>query len=261
MRISSKASSGRYTGMRFAKIGLGTLLGLMAWTPDARADDWVVMPVRAEHPPARDPTLLRLSVPLARTIADVVSGGVRLAKREERDDRCLDDGWRCPDEIAAMLDVERVVSLQLNDEHTQVKVLVYAGRRGVVAQTELSVDWEDGKMSCDLKVLRAFALTLAPRTLEPHEVFDAFEGMQDKLQSCASQGPTRPGAQVTLHISATGRAHQVRIEPRKAQRTKVYRCMARVLEGLEVAPFSGPDAGPFRFSLPGRVRPDSRSAE
>jgi hypothetical protein len=247
--------------MRFVKIGLCTALGLMSWGPTALANDWVVMPVRAEHPPARDPTLLRLSVPLAKTIAAVVSGGVRLAKREERDDRCLDDGWRCPDEIAAMLDAKRVVSLQLNDEHTLLKVLVYAGRRGVVAQTELQIEWDNGKMSCDIEALQAFALTLAPRALDPQEVFDAFEALSDELQSCASQGPIRSGAQVNLRISATGRAHHVRIEPRKAQRTKVYRCMARVLEGLEVAPFSGPDAGPFKFTLPGRAPTESPSAK
>lgn len=228
--------------------GLG--LGLASHAQAEPSQSWVVMPVRAERPPPQDPTLLRLSVPLAKTLAAAVSGEVRLAKREERDDHCLDDGWRCPAEIAAMLKVSRVVSLQLDEDYGSLRVLVYAGRRGVVAQTDLDCTWEAGVLSCDAEGLAAFMRTLGPRALGPQEVFDAFVGLQGELHSCAGRGRTYPKVQVNFQVAPSGRAHQVRIEPRSRQRSKVYRCMAQVVEGLEVAPFSGADAGPFTFSLP-----------
>jgi len=226
---------------------------LIVGAPEERASPpkpWVVMPVRAEHPPPQDPTLLRLSVPLAKAIAAEAPVPVRLAKREERDERCLDEGWRCPDEIAAMMGVGRVVSMQLDEDHGALSVYVYAGRQGVIAQQQVPCTWADGRLSCDEKALTAFFAGLRPRTLNQEEVFDAFEGLHAALQACTKRGRTRNEVQVVFRVGSDGQAHHVRIQPRKHQRTKVYRCMAQVVEGLQVRPFMGPTAGPYTFTLP-----------
>lgn len=236
-------------------LGLGAMLLMGA--PEERASPpkpWVVMPVRAEHPPPQDPTLLRLSVPLAKAIAAEAPAAVRLAKRDERDERCLDDGWRCPDEIAAMLGAGRVISMQLDEDHGALTVYVYAGRQGVIAEQEVACTWSDGRLSCDVKALSNFFAGLRPRTLGPEEVFDAFAELHSPLQACTKKGRTRNKVQVVFRVGSDGQAHHVRIQPRKHQRSKVYRCMAQVVEGLQVRPFLGPTAGPYTFTLPTRER-------
>jgi len=211
---------------------------------------WVLMPVRAAHPPPQDPTLLRLTGPLAKAFAGAVAGSVRVAKREERDDRCRDDGWRCPDEIASMLGVDRVVSLQLEEAHGALTAYVFSGRQGVVSKHEIRCAYEDGRLSCDAAALAAYARTIAPRALSPDAVFAAFEALQPDLRACLGGKDGATGAKVSFRVAPSGRAHGARIEPRRLQRKKVYACMARAVEGLEVAPFSGGEAGPFVFALP-----------
>lgn len=220
----------------------------------AEPPSWVLMPARAEHPPPQDPTLLRLTRPLAKAFAGAVPGPVRVAKRDERDERCRDDGWRCPDEIAALMGVDRVVSLQLDEALGALTVYVYGGR-GLVAKEEVECALVDGRLACDAEALARFAATLAPRTLQPQAVFEAYEALTPKLRRCLRHGRAAKGVQVSFRVAPSGRAHSARIEPRRLQRKKTYACMSRVLEGLEVAPFSGPDAGPFTFALP--ERPDA----
>ena len=214
------------------------------------APTWVIMPASAAQPPPQDPTLLRLSVPLARAFEAAVPGPVRLAAREERDDRCRDDGWRCPREVAEMMGVDRVIVLRLTEAQDELQVLVFAGRQGVVASTELPCEWAEGRLSCDSEVLAAFAAGLAPRTLDPKEVDAAFDALGPALARCARRGGTHADAKVVFQVAPKGGAHHVRIEPRALQRKKAYACMARVVEGLSVPPFGGEAAGPFERALP-----------
>lgn len=151
-------------------IGLGAVLTLVAVEAgavpaDPTAGEWVVMPVRAETPPPRDPTLLRLSAPVAKTIADALPSPVRLVKRDTRDAQCADDGWRCPDEIAAMMSVARVVSLHLDDDHARLKVMVYAGRHGVVAETVVKCGSRAGRVRCDRDAIATFIRNAAQAEL------------------------------------------------------------------------------------------------
>lgn len=232
--------------MRLALALLATLVA----APAAAAPAWVIMPVHSEHPPPQDPTLLRLSVPLARSFEAKVSGAVRLASREERDDRCRDDGWRCPREVAEMMGVDNVVYLKLDDAQESLQVSVFSGRQGVVASTELPCDWEAGRLSCDEAGMGAFAEGLVPRTLDPKEVDQAFEALSPALARCARLGATQPDVKVVFTVGERGGARHVRVEPRRLQRKKAYACMARVVEGLKVPPFAGAAAGPFERALP-----------
>jgi hypothetical protein len=227
-------------------------LALLAPSPARAALSWVIMPVHAAHPPPQDPTLLRLSVPLARAFEAKVEGEVRLAAREERDERCRDEGWRCPREIAELLGVDRVVFLRLDDAQESLQVSVYAGRQGVVARTELECAWEGGRLTCDAEAMGIFAAGLGPRTLDPKEVDVAFEALAPALARCAQKGRTQPDAKVVFQVGPKGGAQHVRVEPRGLQRKKAYACMARAVEGLQVAPFHGAPAGPFERPLPTR---------
>ena len=240
----------------FLCLGLLAAVSAFAIPTDAQAEElrWVLMPVRADHPPPADPTLLRLSTPLARVWSDAVGGKVRLASREQRDENCRDEGWRCPDEVAAVLDVDRVVSWQLSEDHDRLDILVYVGRTGIAQRAEIDCDWDEGKLSCDRESMARFAATLVPRPLKPEAVFEAFEALTPGLQRCARKVGSRRGAQVVFRVGPDGHARDVRIEPRKWQRQRGFECMARTVEGLYVAPFSGSVAGPFRFALPDRPR-------
>lgn len=244
--------------MRLALALLGTSLAAAPASGEAPARlSWLVLPARAAHPPPQDPTLLRLSKPVAEAFAELVSGPVRLGARGLRDARCRDDGWRCPDEIAALLGVDRVVSMQLDDDYGALTLYVFAERRGVVAKVSLPCAWDAGRLSCRTEGLAKLAHELEPRGLEPAVVFAAYEALEPKLRACLGPEGAEAEARVRLSVAPSGRAHSVRIEPRRLQRRERYACVARALEGLEVPPFAGADAGPFTFALPGAASADA----
>ncbi|MCB9648397.1 MAG: hypothetical protein H6730_17620 [Deltaproteobacteria bacterium] len=125
-------------------------------------------------------------MPLARSFEAKVSGAVRLASREERDDRCRDDGWRCPREVAEMMGWTTWSTSSSTTRRRTCRSRC-SGRQGVVASTELPCDWEAGRLSCDEAGMGAFAEGLVPRTLDPAAVVD---------QAFAALSPRWPGARL-----------------------------------------------------------------
>lgn len=223
------------------------LLLLLLLLPNvAHAETWIVFPVFAEHPPPRDPTLLRMSTELAQTISAQVSGSVRLAKREERELSCPTE---CPGEIASMLSVEHVVSMHLAPKFDQLAVILFEPRRPPLVR-KITCAYENGAVSCDAKALgEVFEKQQEERPLDEKAVHAAFARLKKELLRCGDQrADVRASAR--FRVRPDGRVTDVRIDPPEVENQKPYDCMARIVESLRVPPFSGVRPAAFRLPLP-----------
>src|SRR5688500_12670773 len=122
------------------------------------ASSWVVLPTHSTNPPPQDPTLLRLSKTVAESIHEAGGANVRVASREERDERCPAEDGHCPNELAAMLDAERAVVLVLDAKFTNLLLRVYRGKLGVEREGSIPCRWENGAVDCELaQIAKIFA--------------------------------------------------------------------------------------------------------
>jgi hypothetical protein len=208
-------------------------------------ETWVVMPVVARNPPPRDPTMLRMSVDLAKAITGAVSGPVRLAKREERDSVCASG---CPPEIASILEADHVVELVLDDGMDALLVRVFDRDRGT-SKSKVPCTYGGGVVECDAGALAQSFARKDDAELDPKTVEDAFAKLGDRLRAC---GPPLPKIEATVRFRARpdGRVTDVRVSPTKVQTKKPYACMARVVESLRVPPFAGSKPVAFQLALP-----------
>lgn len=217
---------------------------LLAVPGAAGAETWLVYPVRAEHPPPRDPTMLRMSVELARSISEVVTGHVRLAKRDERDQACP---LSCPPEVAAIQEVDHVVELVLGDAMDELVVRVFR-RRGDVLEGKVPCEYGGGAVACDAKRLqKMLGSQKGDAPLDAEAVKSGFAALRPKLLECGEPKP-KVRAKVRFRVRPDGRVTDVRISPKKVQFDEPYACMARVVESLRVVPFAG--ERPVAFSMP-----------
>lgn len=204
----------------------------------ASAPQWIMMPVRAEHAPPSDPTLLRTTRAVARALADQTSANIRVFDREKRDEHCSDDGHRCPEAIARILEVDRVIALELSDDHTKLQVYIYERRPPRLAnQLEVGCEWDEGPR-CEAEKLAKAVATERPdydeATLEA-----AWSKLVPRIRGCFTKAKPVADAKVTFSLRPSGRLVDVRVEPRKLQRKRPYACAARVVESLRVPPFKG----------------------
>jgi hypothetical protein len=212
----------------------------------ARGESWIVFPIFSEHPPPRDPTLLRMSIDLARVISENVSGDVRLAKREERQESCP---LRCPDEIASMLSADHVIAMHLKDSQDQLAVILYEPSREPQVR-RISCTYGDGAVSCDAKELSEVIKGWRhDGQLDQKAVHAAYAGLATELLACGEQDKGVE-ASVLFRVRPDGRVTDVRIDPVSVQDRKPYDCMARVMESLRVPPFSAKKPIAFRLPLP-----------
>jgi hypothetical protein len=215
-------------------------------TPSAaHAETWVVFPIFAEHPPPRDPTLLRLSIELAKVIRENVTGDVRLAKREERDVSCP---LECPGEIASMLTVDHVIAMHLKDTQDQLAVILYEPSRAPSIR-RIDCTYRDGAVSCDSKRLAEVVQGWKHSPALDHKaVHAAFDALGKELDACGER-PRGVDASVRFRVRPDGRVTDVRIDPQEVQDRKPFDCIARVVESLRVPPFEGPKPVAFRLPL------------
>ncbi len=206
----------------------------------------MVFPVVSDHPPPGDPTLLRLSVEMARTVSQNVSGEVRMAKREERDSACP---LECPKEIASMLSVDHVVAMQLADTYDALAVILFERARAPEVR-KIACTYGNGAVTCDAEQLAAvFKHENQDPPLDEKAVTTAFEGLKEALARCGDQTPG-VNASVRFRVRPDGRVLDVRIEPQEVQDRPPYDCVARVVESLRVPPFSGDKPIAFHLPLP-----------
>jgi hypothetical protein len=227
-------------------VRLVLLLSLLLPTA-ARAESWIVFPIFAEVPPPRDPTLMRMSRELLKVIRENVSGEVRLAKRDERQDSCP---IGCPEEIASMLSVDHVVAMHLKETQDQLAVILYEPSREPEIR-KVTCNYANGAVSCDSKALaEVMKGWKRGATLEEKAVHEAFEKLESRMIAC---GPQEKGvsASARFRVRPDGRVTDVRIDPIEVQDRKPYDCMARVLESLRVPPFTAQKPVAFQLPLPG----------
>jgi hypothetical protein len=226
-------------------VRLFLLLSLLS-TNNAYAEGWVVFPIFAEQPPPMDPTLLRLSVELAKVISDQVGGDVRLAKREEREEHCP---LECPAEIASMMTVDHVIAMHLKESQDQLAVILFEPSRAPEIR-KIACTYQNGVVRCDAKQLAEVIKSWKHEApLDEKAVHTAFGLLAGEMAAC---GPQEKGidASVRFRIRPDGRATDVRIDPVEVQDRKPYDCIARVVESLRVPPFPGKKAISFRLSVP-----------
>lgn len=240
--------------------GLAVVVGPSLVFADAPSG-WAVLPVRASDPPPGDPTLLRLTRSLASAIHEQTDADVRVVSRDERDERCPDEQGVCPREIASMLDAERVVSFALANSYGSIAVRIYHADAGLEREAELSCEWEEGNVSCDSDGLKKLLVPGAqPGALDPAAVEAALRRASSRIEGCRSAKASAeddPAGDATLDSEAfvsfrvrpDGRVIDVRIDPRDLAGTPMFRCVARVVEALELDPFSGAKPVAFRFPV------------
>lgn len=216
--------------------------------------DWAVLPARATNPPNSDPTLLRLTEEVGRALHDAVQAPVRVLSRDLRDETCPSNRAECPNDVAALVRAERVVSLWLSDEHESMRVRVYRALAGLERELQLSCTRRDGRVHCETQALYDELGAKGRRKASAEEIGAAFEALGPRLRACLESGQTVGAkapkrAEVRFQLDARGRATHVRIEPRRLQGQGPYPCMARVVEELAV-PGDTRGLGLLRFPLP-----------
>src|SRR5688572_30251236 len=93
--------------------------------------------------------MLRLSVDLAKVITESVTGEVRLATREERQDSCPIE---CPPEIPSMLSADHVITMHLKESYDQLAIVIFEPARAPEIR-KIACTYADGTVSCDQKEL------------------------------------------------------------------------------------------------------------
>lgn len=207
------------------------------------ADRWLLMPVYAANPPPQDPTLLRLSQRVGAAIAEHNAADVHLVSRAVREEHCQDHGHECPDAIARILEVDRVIAVELTEDYEALVATVFdppTRRR----ELRVACQWRGGP-DCDLDALAKQIAEGTKSTWEPAQVDAAFDALRPRIDACLAKAkPTKAEPRVTFRVREDGRPIEVRIQPKALQRKKAYRCAARVVESLRVVPFTA-DRMPF----------------
>lgn len=217
--------------------------------PSTAMAEWLVLPIHAEHPPPTDPTLLRTSERVGRAIADGLGVDVRLAARAIRDEHCTDDGHHCPTAIARILEAERVIALELTDDHGELRATVYRRPAVVAATVRVKCAWDHGP-KCALDDLVEQLRASMKVAFDAVALETAWTKLRPRIDGCLARAKAvEPTASVKFSVQRDGRVANVRIEPRKLQRKKAYTCVARVVESLRVPPFEGPMPPMFRRAL------------
>jgi hypothetical protein len=211
------------------------------------ASSWVVLPVHSANPPPQDPTLLRLSRSLATAIHDVVGEEVRVASREERDERCPQEDGACPKELAELLNAERAIVLVLDAKYTSLTVRIYRGKLGLEREGRIPCRWESGAVACETsKLAPIFAEDAGPGALKESEVESAFKTLSARLDRC--RAPRADEAWVNFRVRPDGNVYDVRIDPKELGEERGYACVATTVESMKLRTFSGP-AQSFRYRL------------
>lgn len=228
---------------RFTLVAMLTLLAVPAIS--GAAPKWILMPVHATNPPPKDPTLLRMSKQIGAAIAERNVADIRLVSRELREEHCQDHGHACPDAIARILEVDRVIAVELTDDYRQLVASVFdpPTRKRTI---EVPCKWIAGGPSCDLDALAQGIAEGSKPTWDPSVVDAAFDALRPRVDACLERekGGADPESRVTFRVREDGRPIEVRIQPKAIQRKKAYRCVARVVESLRVPPFTA-DQMPF----------------
>lgn len=223
---------------------------------------WVVLPIHSTHPPPQDPTLLRLSKSIASAVHDAVGEDVRMASREERDERCPQEDGSCPNELAVMLGVDRAVVLVLDAKYASLQLRVFHGRIGVEREGTIPCRWESGAVACEVdKIAPIFADESGPNPIKAGEVEASFAELRPRLDKCRASEPVPPEAWISFKVRPDGRVYDVRIDPRELLEQKGFECIATTVESMSVRRFSGAPL-PFRFNLlPEPEKPAPKKAE
>lgn len=207
----------------------------------------VVFPVYAANPPPQDPTMLRLTRAIAETLHEALGGEMRVASREERDERCPATDGTCPNDVAAVSNADRAIALALEKDLSKVTVRVYRGKTGVEREGTASCAWVKGTVECSDEELEAiFEEGSGPTALAEGEIESAFTALRPRLVRCGISKTNE--AWVAFKVRADGRVYDVRIDPRELAEEKAYNCVATTLESLRVRRFSGA-AQSFRYAL------------
>jgi hypothetical protein len=220
---------------------------LSAASGEAEKAATVVFPVYAPNPPPQDPTLLRLTRALAESLHESLDGRMRVASREERDERCPAQDGTCPNDVAVMANAERAISLALDKDLSKLTVRVYLGKTGVEREGNATCTWVQGAVECNGEELAAiFEEGAGPKPLAETEVQEAFAALEPRMERCGAS--RTKDAWVSFKVRADGRVYDVRLDPRELAEEKSYNCVATTLESLRMRRFSGA-AQPYRFKL------------
>lgn len=128
---------------------LGLLALVVAAPASAEEGHWAVLPARAETPPPRDPTLVRISGQIGEAIADAMDAKVELLSREIRDEACPAFDGVCPRDVASLVNADHVVSLVLKADYSSMEVRLYDHRAGLMKQGQIPCKWSAGFASCE----------------------------------------------------------------------------------------------------------------
>lgn len=217
---------------------------------------WALLPVRAESPPPRDPTLLRLTRSVAEALRSTVEGKIRVVPRDLRDDACPSPDGLCPRDVASLVGADRVVSMLLTPGFKTLKLRIYSKEVGLQDSGVLECRWAMGLAVCATEPLSG--IVREQRNEGGAEaVKRRFARLGKKLKGCEKKGfahltaPELPDAlDVTFRLSAKGRAIDVRLDPAGYDEVPAYACMARVVETLEIPKDVEPPKQAQRFRLP-----------
>lgn len=245
--------------VRSLVLALGLATPAVAAAHDAKT--WAVLPVQATEPPPQDPTLLRLTKDLGAAVHDAIGADVRVLSREEREERCPDRAGVCEKDLADTLGVEHAVSIVLADGYNSIHVRVYGAKEGLVHEGDVPCRWDQGNVACEAEIF-ARLVTSEEKTsaLEPARVEAAFRALVPKLSRCKTakreegdDALAEPVPDEDVHVSfrvrPDGHVIDVRVDPREHAGSAPFRCMARLVESLELAPFAGTKPAAFRFAL------------
>lgn len=228
--------------------------------PTQQPAGWAVLPVFADKPPPRDPTLLRLTKALAEAVHTHTDARVHIVSRILRDEACPSTDGQCPRDVALHANAERAVSFQLADGYQSVTVRVYT-RRGLEQTGTLPCRWATGFATCDAAGLSALLVTKpTPKAAVADGGEDIvkkrFARLQTRLDKCTKLGwgdaPEAKPVDVTVQFTVAegGRVRDVRLQPSGFDDVPAYACMARVVESMKLPRKVGPIGRPLRLSLP-----------
>jgi len=241
-----------------ARVRALLLAALLGASPALAAPaPWVVLPIRGEKPPPRDPTLLRLSKELAEALQAQVGTEVRVAARELRDEACPGRDGRCPRDVALHAAGDRVLSAVLEPGLTKLELHVY-GREGLEKSATIACKWAEGFAACELERLAELIAkreASAERKESTDEIGKRFAKLGPGLQGCKKKGwgkATPEGRALEMSVRfdvGGGRVKNVRVMPAGFDTVPAYACMARVVESMKLPKGHGAAEG-LRFPIP-----------
>ena len=234
-----------------------TSLAIGARPTDAGSADvqWVLLPVRGNRPPPRDPTLLRLTKSIGRAVHRLGLGGVRVVSRTIRDENCPSMDGVCPKEVARRVGGKEVLSMTLAPDYRSLTVRVY-GNRGLLRVGQLPCEWSDGSAECRTGALTAL-LEPPNRKGDVKLVYHRFRRLRRQLRKCRTLGwggleeeDPPSSMSIRFRVSRSGLIEGVRLDPPGYTDVPGYACMARVVETLQLPKRAGPLKDLVTFRLP-----------